>query len=208
MVLVKKYDKELLSISRFRIDLLKNKKGRPTEYAILDEEQTTFLITLMRNSRIVVDFKLRLAKEFYKQKEFLSNFLAYQGQDEYKQIRSAGKLSRKEETGVIQEFIEYATNQGSTNAKMYYANISSMENKAFFMLEQKFKNVREMLIGQQLGVISTADTAVKTALKDGMEKGMHYKDIYKLAKHNVEVIASVISKTTVPMLETDKLLIN
>jgi phage regulator Rha-like protein len=37
----------------------------------LNEEQATFLMTLLKNSRIVVNFKLRLVKEFYKMRENL-----------------------------------------------------------------------------------------------------------------------------------------
>lgn len=40
--------------------------GRPTEYAVLNEQQATFLLTLMRNSEIVVRFKVELVKEFYR----------------------------------------------------------------------------------------------------------------------------------------------
>ena len=38
--------------------------GRPTEYAILNEDQATLLMTYMRNSEIVRTFKKRLVKEF------------------------------------------------------------------------------------------------------------------------------------------------
>lgn len=38
--------------------------GRPTEYAILNEEQATLLMTYMRNSEVVRDFKKRLVREF------------------------------------------------------------------------------------------------------------------------------------------------
>lgn len=39
--------------------------GRPTEYAVLNEQQATLLITYMRNSEIVRTFKKRLVKAFY-----------------------------------------------------------------------------------------------------------------------------------------------
>ncbi len=38
---------------------------RATEYALLNEQQATFLITLMRNSGIVVQFKKELVKAFF-----------------------------------------------------------------------------------------------------------------------------------------------
>jgi phage regulator Rha-like protein len=39
--------------------------GRPTEYAILNERQTTLLFTYMRNNEVVKAFKKRLVKAFY-----------------------------------------------------------------------------------------------------------------------------------------------
>ena len=39
--------------------------GRPTEYAILNEQQSTLILTYMRNSEIVRAFKKRLVKSFY-----------------------------------------------------------------------------------------------------------------------------------------------
>lgn len=44
---------------------MRNSKGRPTEFAWLNEQQATFLLTLMRNSEIVVRFKLALVRAFF-----------------------------------------------------------------------------------------------------------------------------------------------
>lgn len=39
--------------------------GRPTEYAILNEQQSTLLLTYMRNNDVVREFKKRLVKAFF-----------------------------------------------------------------------------------------------------------------------------------------------
>lgn len=39
--------------------------GRPTEYALLNEQQATLLMTYMRNSKVVCEFKKNLVKAFY-----------------------------------------------------------------------------------------------------------------------------------------------
>lgn len=41
-----------------------NPQGSPTEYAVLNEQQATLLMTYMRNSDIVRRFKIRLVKDF------------------------------------------------------------------------------------------------------------------------------------------------
>ena len=40
--------------------------GRPTEFALLNEQQSTLLLTYMRNSDVVREFKKRLVKAFWK----------------------------------------------------------------------------------------------------------------------------------------------
>ena len=47
--------------------------GRPTKVAYLNEQQATFLITLLRNSEIVLDFKSELVDRFYRMREILLN---------------------------------------------------------------------------------------------------------------------------------------
>ena len=48
------------------------KGGQKREIAILNEQQATFLLTLMRNSDVVVRFKLELVKEFYRMRSMAS----------------------------------------------------------------------------------------------------------------------------------------
>lgn len=40
--------------------------GRPTEFALLNEQQSTLILTYMRNSTIVREFKKRLVKDFWR----------------------------------------------------------------------------------------------------------------------------------------------
>ena len=51
--------------SAFETPNSKSNAGRPTEIARLNERQSTFLLTLMRNTQIVLAFKKRLVKGFY-----------------------------------------------------------------------------------------------------------------------------------------------
>lgn len=44
-------------------------RGRPTEVVYLNEQQATFLVTLMRNSEIVVRFKVALVRAFFEMRD-------------------------------------------------------------------------------------------------------------------------------------------
>lgn len=48
-----------------------NRRGSATEIAMLNERQTTLLLTLMRNSPKVAAFKVALIKEFYRMRDAL-----------------------------------------------------------------------------------------------------------------------------------------
>jgi len=51
---------------------MRNSKGRATQYALLNENQSTLLITYLRNSELVKRFKINLVKAFAIMKEKLS----------------------------------------------------------------------------------------------------------------------------------------
>jgi len=204
MTLVRKYESNIKKKGTLEFRIQKT-KGRPQEYAVLNERQTTFLITLMRNSDVIVSFKENLVDEFYKMRDILSEIASRQNSEEWKQLRSTGKLTRKKESDTIKKFVEYAENQGSKNARRYYTNISTMENKTLFFIQEKFPNLREVLTGQQLQVMSSADQIVEKALLEGMEKEMFYKDIFLLAKERIIMFSEIIPKTIVPMIENLKL---
>lgn len=206
MVLVDKYRERLetrgVVAFEMRKPLSNTKGGRPVRIAWLNESQFLFLATLMRNSETVLDFKDKLTKEFIRQRKIIAQLLTQRTNAAWLEERAKGILSRKAETDVIQKFVEYCKSQGSSHADMYYANISKMENKALFILEQEFPNLRNALSGQQLQIVASADIAVARALKYGMDQRMAYKEIYQLAKDRILQFAEIVGKTTVPMEDT------
>ena len=201
--LSKKYQSDVLefgSTSAFEMRKFKT-KGRTGEEYILNEEQATFLITLMKNSVKVVQFKKQLTKAFFHQRKIISRLIQQRDNADWQNIRKDGKLVYKQKTEIIKEFVTYATEQGSVSASRYYANLAKMENKALFFFEQKYKNLREVLTIKQLMQVSTADDVIEKALKEGMAQGLHYKDIYVLSKDRIIAFAEIIGKSPVLSLE-------
>jgi len=181
-------------------------KGRPVEYAELTELQATFLITLMKNSDTVLDFKEALSKEFFRMKEQLAKIAAQQTNQQWIETRNRGKIDRKVETDSIKLFIDYAKEQGGSvkGCDMYYSNISKMENKALFIIEQKYKNLRDVLGLVDLLTVQQADRIVAKALQDGMDNKLNYKDIYKLAKERVTMFADIRGQSIIGYLTHDE----
>jgi phage anti-repressor protein len=110
--------------------------------------------------------------------------------------REKGKLARKVETDVIQTFIEYATDQGSLNARYYYTNLTKGTYQALFFLEKggEWKGLRDHLSTLQLTQLSVSEWVAQKYIAEGMDLHMHYKDIYRYAIAKVEEMAAIMGK--------------
>lgn len=181
----------------FRPVDFKDAKGETREKYIMDRRSFSILCMSFTGKK-ALKWKNRFYDAFEAMEKALVQMSVQKQSDSWLAQRQAGKQIRREQTDTIQEFVDYATEQGSTQAHRYYCNITKMENQALFLLEQKFKNLRDILDLNQLGLVRTADSIVKKALKDGMSESLFYKDIYQLAKSRVETLAEIHGKTFIP----------
>jgi hypothetical protein len=194
-------DDHIESFNEFGVMRFENAKpkgvkgGRPVKAYLLNEDQFTFLSMLMRNTPEVVKLKVKVAKEFIRMRNTIANLIAQRNDSDWQNVRSDGKTVYLQKTSVIKEFVGYAKSQGSTSAERYYSNLATMENKALFFIERKYKNMREIMTIKQLMQVATADDVVEKAIKEGMELNLNYKDIYKLAKSRVISFAEIIGKS-------------
>ena len=202
----RKHDTIIRLIEKYRCDfeefgVLKTRKvmtkGRPAIEFWLNEEQFFLLGSYMRNNEVVRLFKKRLVKEFFKLRRKLDTIQKYKLEPEYKRIRAASKIVRREATDVMKEFCEYAKDQGSTNHQMYYNNITKMLNGMMFIVQGKFKNLREVMTTQQLMTVETGEQIIMKGLEEGMKKDVHYKAIYLDIKARVETFAELRGKSEV-----------
>ena len=196
MQLLKNHQKDTEILSTFEMRKF-GTKGRKGTVALLSEMQATFLVTLMSNGPAVLMFKQRLVKSFFKARKIISNLIQQRKDSDWQQVRKDGKKVYFQKTDIIKQFVEYATEQGSTEAQRYYANLAKMENSSLFFLEQKYKNLREVLTIKQLMQVSTADDVIDKALKEGMERNLDYHDCYKLAKDRIIAFVEIIGRSPV-----------
>lgn len=173
--------------------------GRAIINYMLTEEQSLILVSLMKNSKEVIAFKVKLVKAFIKYRKIAHTLSIEKNNALYQAERQESKYIRKDCTDTIKEFIEYAIKQGSKSAAMYYVNLSKMELKHLFLLEQKFPNAREVMSMKQLSLIKMADEAVRLSLEDGMKEGLQYKQIYQLAKQKIEALSKIFPPSPLPM---------
>lgn len=211
--LVNKYKKqlEMLGVLSFQsVPKMDDIGGGTSKIYYLNEEQYIFLITNMRTKANEIDtvmkVKMEISKQFVSMKKYVLEQKIQKQNQQYIETRNQSKIGRKQETDIIKIFVEYAKSQGSKSAGKYYMAISKMENKAFFILKEKFKNVREILNIQQLSKIIIADMIVKEAIIEGMEKKMKYTAIFQLAKKRVVAMSnSVGMKEILPSINTKQI---
>lgn len=110
--------------------------------------------------------------------------------------RIEGKVSRRVETDTIKEFVEYATKQGSSNAKFYYSLLTKGTYKALYILEKgaNVKDMRERLNVLQLQQLAVAENLLQRTIGILMQEDVPYKDIYKLALAELDRLVAVLGK--------------
>lgn len=168
----------------------KDARGYTTEF-LLPKDLTLTLVTgydVKRRHAINVRWLQLEEKEF--------RLLRNQSLVEWQRSRSDGKGVRREFTGIVQEFVEYAKGQGSQSAQKYYMQLSKMENQALFMIDKAVGDgFRDRLESSQLILLAMAEIVAQRALSEGMNAGWHYKEIYQHAKKEVEKMAAVTGRS-------------
>ena len=101
------------------------------------------------------------------------------------ETRQQGKLTRKAETDVIQNLIEYAKSQGSEHADMLYMTYSKLANK---MAGIKKRDEATVI---QLNNLSLMENIILNCIQSGIVMEKHYKEIYKDCKRRLEAFKDI-----------------
>ena len=117
--LITKYkDKlELFGMIPFRTEAIKNAKNRINEQKTLylNEQQATLLLTFMRNNEIIINFKVRLVKEFFEMRKLLLNPETPQQTKPPQTFENFDLDSQISQNKKLLEFIELITSQNPKN---------------------------------------------------------------------------------------------
>ncbi len=154
--------------------------AKAQRFALLNEDQCYFLLTLMRNNERIVKAKLELVKAFRDARAQLAKTDT---------ARLEGKQVRRLETDSIKELVDYASARGSKSAQMYYANITKMTNKILGIKPGQ----RDKLTADELKKVTIIESVVDIAIRDGLKAEMNYRDIYKLAKSRAESVTDLVA---------------
>lgn len=150
-------------------------RGRPTKVALLNEQQATFLITLLRNNEIVLDFKSELVDRFYKMREVLLN----QQNAQWQEIRGETKRGYKSLSDTVHKLYEQAVAQGCrVDEKHFYTNFARLLNKTLGIDPKS----RDKLASWQLYEVDKLQFIAQTVIKGLLAQGADYHEPYKNCK--------------------------
>lgn len=183
--IISKYSDDIKDFGalRFEMRVLKheNYKGSTREKIYyLNEEQATFVITLLRNSKVVVKFKKELVRQFYAMRKFL---LEKQSKV-WIEMRESNKQNRLKETDVIQRLIEYAKEQGSKHPDKLYMVYTKLAKTVI-------SGDRDNIGISDLSTLTLIESVILQTIRIDMSMGIHYKDIYKDCKERLEKLTEI-----------------
>lgn len=155
--------------------------GNPQKIYLLNEPQASYLITLLENNYKVRQFKLSLVKEFYRMRQFILE----KQSAEWKESRTIGKKTRRDETDVIMnKLIPLAESQGSKNAGKLYMTYSKLVNSTLNIKS----GMRDELPIDYIDAIRFLERAIENIISIEVDKGTHYKEIYQICKVKCNII--------------------
>ncbi len=184
--LIAKYENDLKDFGKVRVlnATLDTKGGiQQTSCYLLNEQQATFLMTLLRNNKIVVTFKKELVRQFYQMRQILleKQTLLWQS------TRIESKTNRLKETNEIKMLVAYAKENGSKNADKYYITFSNLTNKAVGLSSKQ----RSIASTSQLNNLILMENIISHVIKEGLENQLSYKTIYQSCKEKIQQFKSI-----------------
>lgn len=179
--IIKKYKSDIEEFGTLLILNEESTGGRPTELFLLNEEQATFVITLLRNSKVVVKFKKELVRQFYAMRRFLLEKQSKLWND----TRVASKENRLKETDVIKLLAEYAKEQGSAHSDKLYVVYTKLANSIV-------GGNRDNMTASELNTLTLVESIIKQTIEIDMSMGMDYKAIYQDCKNRLEMFKDIV----------------
>lgn len=150
--LIRKHSDRLNRHRQVGFEVRLNRQGSRTEIAILDERQATLLLTFLKNTEVVLNFKERLVDEFYRMRDELTRIHRQQANPEWQAVRRAVKDAFKLVNLVLQETRKLL---GKETESHHYTNEARLMNG---VLTGEYKAlVRDELTDEQLCLLDSIE---------------------------------------------------
>lgn len=201
------YDQSLVINNDKKNNKVSRKVGRQIEQYLINEEQYICLVTILPNTEKSLEFKFKLADEFIKMRKILIKLTVNRQNEEWRKKRAEGIIDRKIATDAMQDFANYAKENGSRNFSKYYMVYTKMQNDALLAKERLTKdknNLRDCIDTRSLGVIQISDQMLAISVAEGIKNKVHYKDLFQEIKNKTEAFGISIGRTPLRLMQKEK----
>lgn len=166
--------------SNFGLSSYKSEQNKRLPMYYMTKDGFTFLVMGYRGKK-AAEFKEDYIKAF----NLMETTLKEKSTAAWLETRQQGKLTRKAETDVLKQLVEYAKEQGSKNSQWLYKNYTALANKLAGVTDRDTATV------MQLNNLTLAEHVILTEIKNGILVGKYYKDIYQSCKSRLEALADI-----------------
>lgn len=157
--------------SNFGFSTYKDSTGRKLPMYLLTKDGFMFLVMGYRGKK-AAEIKENYISAFNQMEKLLTE----KSTQAWIETRKQGKLTRKSETDVIKELVEYAKGQGSTHSDMLYVTYTKLANSSVGITNRNVATIT------QLNNLSIFENLILQMIRSGIDAGLGYKDIYKECK--------------------------
>ncbi len=179
--LIARYEDDFTDYGKLRFEIRPSESNQNIKVYLLSEEQATLLLTYMKNTKKVREFKKELVRQFY----LMRKLILERKTVEWSQMRQLGKLTRKTETDTIKELVVLAKEQGSNHADMLYMTYSKLANKMAGVSK------RDEASFSQLNDLNLFETIILNIIRQGIVADKNYKQIYQDCKARCETAKQI-----------------
>jgi len=153
-----------------------------------NQKRPMFELTSLQAKQLLARESKRVRKALLIYIETLEAALRERNTTEWLETRIKGKVIRRGITDAIQFLIPYAEEQGSKNMRTTaYRNYTSLVHKIVGIEDGK----RSEATFKQLMHIGLLEDMITNTILEEMEKGVYYKEIYKICKARAEQCAKL-----------------
>ena len=153
-------------------------EGNRTRPMYLMNRDGFSLLVMGFTGKSALEWKLKYIEAFNK----MESIIREKSTQMWISARETGKLTRKSETDVIKELVEYAKAQGSSHPDKLYMVYSNLANKMAGVQSRDEATV------QQLGRLDMAEQIILCMVREGMAVGLGYKEIYQNCKERLALV--------------------
>lgn len=161
----------------FKKSRYKDVKGEKRPMYLMNRDGFTFLVMGFTGKK-ANEWKWKYINAFNQMEEYIRK----KNETDFIEARQNGKLTRKAETDVLKQLVEYAKQQGSTHSDKLYMTYSKLANSMTGVTN------RDEATSIQLSNLSMMENIILKEIEKGIVQGKYYKEIYKDCKNRLTAV--------------------